>query len=104
MFTTLISSQDLRALREDGSRHSVVIDCSFDLADPAAGREAYQVAHVIGLASRGRVGQVETAVDHDAVAAAVFAQRAQVLAGDQGGEHGVTLGWDGRALTALAAG
>ncbi|MHA7681290.1 sulfurtransferase [Cupriavidus sp. PET2-C1] len=48
MFTTLISSQDLRALREDGSRHSVVIDCSFDLANPAAGREAYHVGHLPG--------------------------------------------------------
>ncbi|MDW3681946.1 sulfurtransferase [Cupriavidus sp. CV2] len=48
MFTTLISSQDLRALRENGSRHSVVIDCSFDLANPAAGREAYLVGHLPG--------------------------------------------------------
>ncbi|MDF3836606.1 sulfurtransferase [Cupriavidus basilensis] len=48
MFTTLISSQDLRALREDGGRHSVVIDCSFDLANPAAGREAYHAGHLPG--------------------------------------------------------
>lgn len=48
MFTTLISSQDLRALRDDGGRHSVVIDCSFDLANPAAGREAYHVGHLPG--------------------------------------------------------
>ncbi|KDP86553.1 3-mercaptopyruvate sulfurtransferase [Cupriavidus sp. SK-3] len=48
MFTTLISSQDLRALREDSSRHSVVIDCSFDLANPAAGRDAYHVGHLPG--------------------------------------------------------
>lgn len=48
MFTTLISSQDLRALREDSGRHSVVIDCSFDLANPAAGREAYHVGHLPG--------------------------------------------------------
>jgi thiosulfate/3-mercaptopyruvate sulfurtransferase len=48
MFTTLISSQDLRALREDSGRHSVVIDCGFDLANAAAGREAYHVGHLPG--------------------------------------------------------
>ncbi|WP_420993238.1 sulfurtransferase [Cupriavidus sp. 30B13] len=48
MFTTLISSQDLRALREDSGRHSVVIDCTFDLANPAAGREAYHANHLPG--------------------------------------------------------
>ncbi|MGO4325516.1 sulfurtransferase [Cupriavidus sp. 2TAF22] len=48
MFTTLISSQDLRALREDSGRHSVVIDCSFDLANPAAGRESYHAGHLPG--------------------------------------------------------
>ncbi len=48
MFTTLISSQDLRALREDSGRHSVVIDCSFDLANPAAGREAYHAGRLPG--------------------------------------------------------
>ncbi|WP_454732007.1 MULTISPECIES: sulfurtransferase [Cupriavidus] len=48
MFTTLISCQDLRALREGSGRHGVVIDCTFDLANPAAGREAYHAGHLPG--------------------------------------------------------
>ncbi|WP_454722238.1 MULTISPECIES: sulfurtransferase [Cupriavidus] len=48
MLTTLISCRDLRALREDSGRPSVVIDCTFDLANPAAGREAYHAGHLPG--------------------------------------------------------
>lgn len=45
---TLVSCADLQALLRDPSRHTVLIDCSFDLADPAAGREAYHQGHLPG--------------------------------------------------------
>lgn len=48
MSTPLISVTELQALRNDPVRSSVVIDCSFDLADPAAGREAYRQGHLPG--------------------------------------------------------
>ncbi|KWR78616.1 sulfurtransferase [Cupriavidus sp. IDO] len=48
MSTPLISVTELQALRNDPLRSSVVIDCSFDLADPAAGREAYRQGHLPG--------------------------------------------------------
>lgn len=48
VWTTLISCADLHALRQDPGRHSVLIDCSFDLADPAAGRAAYHQSHLPG--------------------------------------------------------
>jgi len=48
MPTTLISCKELKALLADDSRHCVLIDCTFDLADPAAGREVYHRAHLPG--------------------------------------------------------
>lgn len=48
VWTTLISCADLHALRQDPGRHSVLIDCSFDLTDPAAGRAAYHQSHLPG--------------------------------------------------------
>ncbi|AOY93246.1 sulfurtransferase [Cupriavidus sp. USMAA2-4] len=48
MPTTLISSKDLKALLADTSTRCVLLDCTFDLADPAAGREAYHRAHLPG--------------------------------------------------------
>jgi thiosulfate/3-mercaptopyruvate sulfurtransferase len=45
-YRTLISASELMALQ--GRQHLVVIDCSFDLADPAAGRRAYEASHVSG--------------------------------------------------------
>ncbi|MFC4523999.1 sulfurtransferase [Cupriavidus pinatubonensis] len=44
----LISVAALQALQAAPARNVVVIDCSFDLANPAAGREAYQQGHVPG--------------------------------------------------------
>lgn len=48
IWTTLISCAELQALRQDPARDSVLIDCSFDLADPAAGRAAYHQSHLPG--------------------------------------------------------
>ncbi|MES2936137.1 MAG: sulfurtransferase [Pseudomonadota bacterium] len=45
--TTLISPQELMALRAGGAR-LMVFDCSFDLANPAAGEEQYRQAHIPG--------------------------------------------------------
>ena len=46
-FTTLISAQQLMDLQRAG-RPLMVFDCSFDLANPAAGLERYHAAHVPG--------------------------------------------------------
>jgi thiosulfate/3-mercaptopyruvate sulfurtransferase len=47
MHTTLISVDELKALRARGTRH-MVFDCSFDLMNPAAGEEAYRRSHIPG--------------------------------------------------------
>jgi thiosulfate/3-mercaptopyruvate sulfurtransferase len=47
MYTTLISAEELKALRAGGARH-MVFDCSFELTNPAAGEEAYRKAHIPG--------------------------------------------------------
>ena len=46
-FTTLISAEQLLALRAAGAR-LMVFDCSFDLMNPAAGEEQYRQAHIPG--------------------------------------------------------
>lgn len=46
-FTTLISAADLRALIDD-RRDPLILDCSFDLADAAAGERAYAEGHIPG--------------------------------------------------------
>ncbi|MCC6248237.1 MAG: sulfurtransferase [Rubrivivax sp.] len=50
MFRTLISATDLLALtsRSADSNNLVLLDCSFDLVDPAAGERAYAEAHLPG--------------------------------------------------------
>jgi thiosulfate/3-mercaptopyruvate sulfurtransferase len=45
LFRTLISPAELRALQASGSP-LVLLDCSFDLADPAAGERAYAAGHL----------------------------------------------------------
>jgi thiosulfate/3-mercaptopyruvate sulfurtransferase len=47
MYTTIISVEELKALRAAGARH-MVFDCSFELSNPAAGEEAYRNAHIPG--------------------------------------------------------
>jgi thiosulfate/3-mercaptopyruvate sulfurtransferase len=47
MYTTLISVEELKALSASGTRH-MIFDCSFDLANPAAGEEAYRHSHIPG--------------------------------------------------------
>jgi thiosulfate/3-mercaptopyruvate sulfurtransferase len=46
-YTTLITVDQLQALRQSGAR-LMVFDCSFDLANPAAGLEQYHQAHIPG--------------------------------------------------------
>jgi thiosulfate/3-mercaptopyruvate sulfurtransferase len=49
MYTTLISAEELKSLQRSGAQHTVMVfDCSFDLANPAAGEEAYRKAHIPG--------------------------------------------------------
>lgn len=48
MPSPLITASELDQLRALGKRHVVVVDCSFDLANPAAGRESYRQGHVAG--------------------------------------------------------
>lgn len=45
LFRTLISATDLHALLEQGTP-LVLLDCGFDLADPAAGQRAYDAGHL----------------------------------------------------------
>lgn len=47
MFTTLISAPELKALMASG-QPLLVMDCSFDLANPAAGRQQFEAAHLPG--------------------------------------------------------
>lgn len=47
MYTTLISAAQLKALQA-GKDRLMVFDCSFDLADPAAGEKQYLEAHIPG--------------------------------------------------------
>ncbi len=46
-YTTLISTAQLQALQASGQPY-MVFDCSFDLANPAAGRQQYTQAHIPG--------------------------------------------------------
>ena len=48
MPSPLITASELDRLRAAGQPHTVVIDCSFDLTAPAAGRDSYQQAHIPG--------------------------------------------------------
>ena len=72
-YTTLISTAQLQALQASGQPY-MVFDCSFDLSNPAAGRQQYTQAHIPGavyadldqhLSARhgapGKDGQVHTA-------------------------------------------
>jgi len=47
MYTTLVSSEELKALQSSGTP-LMVFDCSFDLMNPAAGEEQYRQAHIPG--------------------------------------------------------
>jgi len=47
MYTTLISAQQLSALRASG-QPCMVFDCSFELMQPAAGEQQYLEAHIPG--------------------------------------------------------
>lgn len=51
MFTTLISTSELAARLDDTS--TVLVDCRFDLADPAKGQRDYDEAHVPGARYAG---------------------------------------------------
>ena len=47
MYTTLISVEELKALRAGGAP-LMIFDCSFALMNPAAGEEQYREAHITG--------------------------------------------------------
>jgi thiosulfate/3-mercaptopyruvate sulfurtransferase len=47
MYTTIISADQLKRLQASGSP-LMIFDCSFDLANPAAGEEQYRAAHIPG--------------------------------------------------------
>lgn len=47
MYDLLISAEQLRALKGQGTR-LMVFDCSFELSNPAAGAEQYRQAHIPG--------------------------------------------------------
>ncbi|MEW6097985.1 MAG: sulfurtransferase [Pseudomonadota bacterium] len=47
-YTTLIQAAELRRLLEHGGTPIVILDASFDLADPTAGRRAYEEGHLPG--------------------------------------------------------
>lgn len=47
-YTTLIEPIDLAALLRDPTNPALVCDCTFDLANPAAGAAAYAAGHVPG--------------------------------------------------------
>jgi thiosulfate/3-mercaptopyruvate sulfurtransferase len=47
MYTTLVSTEELKALQAGGTP-LMVFDCSFDLMNPAAGEEQYRQAHIPG--------------------------------------------------------
>ncbi|MFC3683446.1 sulfurtransferase [Hydrogenophaga luteola] len=47
MYTTLISAAQLRQLLDD-HQPVLVMDCSFDLMNPAAGRQQFEAAHIPG--------------------------------------------------------
>ncbi len=49
-YTTLIQPAELAVLLRDGPTRTLVCDCTFDLADPAAGRRTYEAGHVPGAA------------------------------------------------------
>jgi len=64
MYSTLISAEQLQALRAGGAP-LMVFDCSFDLMNPATGEEQYRKAHIPGavyanldtaLSDKGTVG------------------------------------------------
>jgi len=48
MPSPLITVSELQTLLADASRSTVVVDCCFDLANPAAGRESYHQGHLPG--------------------------------------------------------
>ena len=47
MYTTLISAQELKALRASHTDH-LIFDCTFELADPLAGYQKYLHEHLAG--------------------------------------------------------
>ena len=47
-YTHLIQAADLATVLRDAAASTTVFDCSFDLTEPAAGRRAYEAAHVPG--------------------------------------------------------
>lgn len=90
-YTTLITAQQLQALLQTPSAHTVIFDCSFDLAQPQAGAQQYAQAHLPGawyadvnqdLSHHGQHGTPASAGRHPLPSREAFAQWL--------GERGVT--------------
>ncbi|CAJ0807644.1 sulfurtransferase [Ralstonia flaminis] len=47
-YATLMTAAQLAALQQSAPNTLVIVDCSFDLANPAAGRDAYHASHIPG--------------------------------------------------------
>ncbi len=47
-YATLMTAPQLAALQQSAPDSLVIVDCSFDLANPAAGRDAYHASHIPG--------------------------------------------------------
>lgn len=65
-YTTLITAQNLLDLQARGARVRV-FDCSFDLMNPAAGRQLYQQAHIPGAVFADLADDLSDAGAPDAV-------------------------------------
>ncbi|PMS17721.1 sulfurtransferase [Trinickia dabaoshanensis] len=107
-YTTLISADNLAERLSAAPGSVLVFDCSFDLADPAAGERAYAAGHIAGArylhldrdlsgAKTGKNGR-HPLPERDALVATLAAQglkqQQQVVAYDaQGGAYAARLWW-----------
>ena len=91
-YRTLIQPEALARLLDTAPDQTVVLDCSFDLTDPAAGRRAFEAAHLPGAqylhldedlssAKTGRNGR------HPLPDRVAFARRLGLPAGAGSDEH-----------------
>jgi thiosulfate/3-mercaptopyruvate sulfurtransferase len=107
-YTTLILAANLAERLEHAPQSVLVFDCSFDLADPAAGEKAYAAGHIPGAhylhlerdlsglktGKNGRHPLPDRTALVDTLAAHGLMQKQQVVAYDaQGGAYAARLWW-----------